>query len=184
MMRALLSAMMLSVAVAAPAFAAGAEGGATREFHLPPFETFAEVTARPLFTPDRRPREAAPVEAGPAVPLALRGILISSDARYALVEQGTPPAQKRFAEGQSVDAGTIKKIARDHVVLTTPGGTDVIVKLFGQQGAKGNPPPQQAAEMPPVTPLPPPTTAAAKAPAAPPAPAQGQVSRTPLGGQP
>ncbi len=149
------------------------------EFHLAPLSTFAEVTARPMFSPDRRPREAAPVEAGPTVPLALKGIAVSGSTRYALVEEGA--AQKRVAEGQTVQAGTIKRIDRDRVVLTTSAGNDVIVKLFGRQPGKPNDPPsasstgtQPAAAAPPPAGTTPPQFP-------PPDSAQGRVSRQFLG---
>jgi type II secretory pathway component PulC len=98
-------------------------------FQLPPLETYAEVTARPLFSPDRRPRESAPVEIG-ASPIALKGIVVNGSTRYAVVEEGTPPVAKRVTEGQAVDAGTIKHINRDHVVLSMRNGTDALIKLF------------------------------------------------------
>jgi type II secretory pathway component PulC len=99
-------------------------------FRMPPLETFAEVTARPLFSPDRRPRDPAPIEAGPIAPVALKGIVISGKNHYAVVEEGTPAAPKRVTEGQTLDAGTIKRIGRDHIVLSMRGGADTIIKLF------------------------------------------------------
>jgi type II secretory pathway component PulC len=105
-------------------------GRSPATFQLPPLETYAEVTARPLFAPDRRPRESVPVDAGAAAPVALKGIVINGTSRYAVVEEGTPPTPKRVSEGQSVDAGTIKRINRDHIILTIRGGTDTIVRLF------------------------------------------------------
>lgn len=127
------SAFCLLTAVAFASAAMADEATPDRSpmtFQMPPLEAYAEVTARPLFSPDRRPREAAPVEAGPTAPVALKGIVINGKNRYAVVEEGTPATPKRVGEGQTLDVGTVKSISHDHVVLTMRGGADTIIKLF------------------------------------------------------
>jgi len=130
MRRALLSMMAVAVNVAIAAADEMPVNRPSANIQMPSLETYAEVTARPLFAPDRRPRESAPVDAGAVAPVALKGIVINGTSRYAVVEEGNPAAPKRVSEGQSVDAGTIKRINRDHIILTMRGGTDTIVRLF------------------------------------------------------
>jgi hypothetical protein len=108
--------------------AAAASPGDGEAFHLAPLSAYSEVTARPLFSPDRRPHAPqAMVSAGAHI--ALRGIVVDASARYALIEEGAPPA-RRVGEGQALAIGTVERIAPDHIVLRAQDGSRTIVKLF------------------------------------------------------
>ncbi len=104
-------------------------------FRLPPMKEFGEVTERPLFSPDRRVHQAARAAAAPP-PFALRGIVFQPNARYALIEEGSPAVSKRLSEGQSIGGGTVKEILRDRIVLNMNGG-ETVVRLFDPSTTDG-----------------------------------------------
>lgn len=105
-------------------------------FHMAPLATYAEVLRRPLFSPDRRPHEAAQSAAGPQS-FTLRGIIVEGTEQYALVEEGSKT--RRVSEGQALGGGTVTKITHDQVVLNV-NGVDTAVKLF-EPKASGKPTP-------------------------------------------
>jgi hypothetical protein len=85
---------------------------------LPPLESFAEVIARPLFLPSRRP--LPPVSAEPAKPIArftLAGVVLEADRRVALIQSGTSPPPIMVTVGGVIDGWTVLAIESDHVVL-------------------------------------------------------------------
>lgn len=116
------------------------------EFRMPPLESFGEVTARPLFAPDRRPREALPQSTGPAAPVVLAGIVIAAGNRYALLNEGAP-VLRRVAEGERLPAGIVKQILPDRILLATSGG-EAVVTLFDKKPA-ANSTPAEAVQGPP-----------------------------------
>ena len=109
--------------------------GAPASFAMPPLQAYAEVTARPLFSPGRRPPSVSQQVAGPASSLALVGVVISRDGRIALIRQGKAPAAARVQEGQLVDGWTVKSIAADRVVVRS-GATEAELKLHEDAPAK------------------------------------------------
>ena len=86
---------------------------------LPPMETLAEVTERPLFTATRRPPppDAVQENIGNASSFVLLGIVISKGERLAIVRHGRPPTAARLTEGQTIEGWTVQSIAPDRVVL-------------------------------------------------------------------
>jgi hypothetical protein len=87
-------------------------------FSLPPLQNFAAVAERPLFMPDRQPPAQARAQGtGAWSTLSLAGVIVTPDARQALIAHGQPPAIAHLQEGQSVDGWTLRSIAVDRVVV-------------------------------------------------------------------
>ena len=84
-------------------------------FVMPPFATFAEVVARPLFSPTRRPVVGPSTER--LANFSVVGIVTSPQERHALLSHGLPPKVDRVAEGQSLDGWTVKSIGDDSIVM-------------------------------------------------------------------
>jgi len=112
---------------------AAAEPGA---FQMPRLESYGEVLERPLFAPDRRPRQAAKETAAPPLPFVLRGIVVQPLAQYALVEEGSPAVTKRVSKGASLGGGVVTDIQRDRIVLDI-NGSAAVVRLFAPSKANG-----------------------------------------------
>jgi len=91
---------------------------APSRFALPPLETFAEVTERPLFSSSRRPI-AAETSATVVQPLSasLAGIVISPSSSSVIVMHGDPPTLMRLKEGDDIDGWSIRSIEPSRVVL-------------------------------------------------------------------
>jgi general secretion pathway protein N len=97
-------------------------------FTLPPLGDYAEVGARPLFSPTRRP---APPDEAPAAErrmteMVLTGVVMSPRERFAIVQYGTPPVLQRVSEGQEVQGWTVQTIHADHVVLKSGDLTQTV----------------------------------------------------------
>jgi general secretion pathway protein N len=121
---------------------------------LPPIDSFAEVTRRPLFSPTRQPPppEAVKDTQGNANNFALLGIVISNGARVALIEYGRPPALARLQEGQAVEGWTLQSILPDRVVLQHGASEQQEVKLKDRAGQPAQPRQPGAAPPPPPPP--------------------------------
>jgi len=116
---------------------------------LPPIETFAEVTRRPLFSATRQPPpETVKDTQGNSTSFALLGVIISESGKTALIEHGAPPAMIRLKEGQAVEGWTLQSILPDRVVLQR-GATEQELKLKDRAA-----PPAQPPRQPPAVPLP------------------------------
>ncbi|HUN46505.1 MAG TPA: type II secretion system protein N [Stellaceae bacterium] len=97
-------------------------------FAMPPLQSYAEVTERPLFSPSRRPATVTLQMAGPSSSLALVGVVISRDGGIALIRSGKGPALARVREGQQVEGWTVRSIAPDRVVVRN-GTSEAQLKL-------------------------------------------------------
>ncbi len=106
------------LALAAPAAgdAAPQAVAAPRVFKLAPLASFAAVTDRPLFSPDRRPA-AAGETLGAWSALSLAGIIVTPDSRAALIAHGNPPKLEHVQEGQAVDGWVVRSIEPDRIVV-------------------------------------------------------------------
>ena len=105
---------------AAPVTAAPADSGPrAAPFTMPPLETYAEVTARPLFFPTRRPApvQAVSAELVDARALVLVGVILSETGRVALIARTNLPGAHRVAEGEEIEGWTLASIEADRVVL-------------------------------------------------------------------
>jgi len=88
----------------------------------------AAILARPLFRPDRRPLEAAPV-AQAAMPRLTAIVITAAGASAIFVgDDGTAVAVKA---GGQVDGQTVKSIAASGVTLGGPGGVTILRPQFG-----------------------------------------------------
>jgi hypothetical protein len=109
-----------SMAIAAPALAVSTATTAATPptFTLPPLDNFSAVAERPLFSPDRQPSaQPGPAGTGAWSTLTLAGVIVTPDARQALIAHGQPKSIVHLREGQSVDGWTLRSIAADRVVV-------------------------------------------------------------------
>jgi hypothetical protein len=92
---------------------------------IAPLDSYAEMVARPIFSPARRPPRVAMGDA-PVTSvegLVLKGIVVSRDARFAIVLFGSPPKPVRIVEGQELQGWTVHAITADGIVLRNGEGT-------------------------------------------------------------
>lgn len=87
---------------------------------LPPIRpesAFREISARPLFSPTRRPPQAEPTESASTSPLVaeLSAVAANGSDRLAVVAVGQPPRVLRLKEGDTVDGWTAVSIFSDRV---------------------------------------------------------------------
>lgn len=101
-------------------------------FEAPRRREFAEITARPLFSADRRPFEP-PVEAGPeadapvaAVPLELVGVVMTDQQRAALIQPVGSNDSSWVREGEQAEGWHIEKIEQDRVHLRSGESVEVV----------------------------------------------------------
>ena len=112
---------------AAPPAAAAPAAAALATFEPPPAERFAEIAQRPLFVPDRRPQQdadsasSAPPPNAPA--LAVQGVVLSREGRYAVIQHGTPPKLDAIAEGATVEGWRIESIDAKRIALRAGAAT-------------------------------------------------------------
>jgi len=125
---------------------ASGETGATGQYDPPPESMFLVIDSRPLFSPGRRPPEAAPVDTGgDSAPvtslegLVLTGIIGADNERVAIVEPIAAGA--RSDEPMSVRVGdklrgwTVESIGSDRLVVTN-GGARQELELVNDQGRR------------------------------------------------
>lgn len=118
-----------SGAPAAPAASTTASAALDSRLALPPLDSFADIAARPLFSPARRPGvAAAPVVATRVPNLRLDGILAIGARKTAILKDTTANRTVRAAEGDKLDGGwTVDRIERDRVRLVSPDGGEAIL---------------------------------------------------------
>lgn len=106
------------------------------EFTFPPLEEFSEITARPLFSPFRRPpseAESAETATEDAPPptlsdfnLTLTGVVISAEGRMALLQRPASTDLIRALLGQEIDGWRIELIEADRVTLRQGETVEVV----------------------------------------------------------
>ena len=137
-----------------------------------PDQAYAEVTARPLFTPTRRPAPAAPVAANVMVKgqFTLQGVIATGDLRIALLREKSSGRVHRLEKGKDLHGITLAAVDNDKVTLTQ-GGDQETLSLQVQKGPAVAAAPAGAPQSPPPTagPFGP---APGTAPASPPQPGQ------------
>lgn len=89
---------------------------APENFTMPPLGAFAEVLARPLFSPTRRPGEHAGALAASSS-FTLVAIIITPQDRHALLGFGQPVKIARVREGQDISGWTVDEILPDKVIV-------------------------------------------------------------------
>ena len=90
---------------------------AAASFSLPPLQSFAVVSERPLFSPSRQPAPASNSESDAWSSFVLAGIVISPDLREAMVFHNQPPALVNLQEGDAIDGWTVTSIFPDRAVF-------------------------------------------------------------------
>lgn len=112
-------------------------------FVPPPVERFAEIAARPLFVPERRPQDDA--EAAKAVPppnapvLTVQGVVLSAERRYAVIQHGIPPKLDALAEGATVEGWKIESIDTNRIALRAGAATVEVAVGKPNKGAAPRP---------------------------------------------
>ena len=106
-------------------------------FAMPPLSIYAEVVARPLFAPSRRP--PVQVEAARPADFTLVGTVISEHGRDALIAHGTPPNVQHVAEGQAIEGWTVKTVETDRVVLVRDGSMTELTAKANQPAVATSP---------------------------------------------
>lgn len=127
------------------------------EFILPPLEQgFAETTARPVFTPVRRPPPppAPPTPAMQKGQFVLLGALITKDKSIALLRDVATGKATRVELGKEIKGITVTKIYPEKVVLAQYDDTEELtLKIQPQSKPPAAPkaaPPQAASAVQPA----------------------------------
>ena len=123
-----------------------------RSFALPPLEELRATRERPLFSPNRRPDEAAPgpaaevVEESPdSLPFELTGVVMGTDVAIAILRNRDTQETVQLRKGETLDAWSIEEIAARHVVLRQED-RQVRLELFPAKAeGSGTPPPSPLA---------------------------------------
>jgi hypothetical protein len=105
---------------------------------LSPLASYAAVVGRPLFTPSRRAPPGAAISALESFNGRYRliGIVGTAAKRRAFIAEGNRHSE--IVEGDLLDGWTVKQIAQDRVLLTSPAG-EAVMKL-----SRGTPEPAKA----------------------------------------
>lgn len=124
------------------------------EFTLATLEqSFAETTARPVFTPVRRPpppsvQTTSALKKGQFI---LLGALITNDKSIAMLRDVATGKAMRVEQGREISGITVDKIYPEKVVLTQGGETEELV-LKIQPAAKPPTVPKAVPGQPPIQP--------------------------------
>jgi type II secretory pathway component PulC len=145
---------LLALLALLPAAAAAQNAPAdapVRSFALPPLEELRATRERPLFSPNRRPDEAAPgpeaelVEESPdSLPFELTGVVMGTDVAIAILRNRDTQETVQLRRGETLDAWSIEEIAARHVVLRQED-RQVRLELFSVKA--------EGSAMPPPSPL-------------------------------
>ena len=110
-------------------------------YRMPPMRQFDAILQRPLFSQSRRPitvTEAAPAVVSGNLGLALLGITIASDERFALVVPEGGGDTLRLRQGQDYQGWMLSAIEADTIVFTRAGAEERLELSYDVA-----PPPQQ-----------------------------------------
>jgi len=99
----------------------------TQLFQLPPLDQYGEIVLHPLFIAARQPEPPPPDEASPEEPpappgpeqkLTLRGVMITSNAKKALLRSAEPNAKTaRVSPGETIGEWRLEAVFSNRVVL-------------------------------------------------------------------
>ena len=117
-----------------------------RLFQLPPLDQYGEIVLHPLFIAARQPEPPPPDEASPEEPpappgpeqkLRLFGVMITSNARKALLRSEEPNAKTvRVSPGETIGEWRLEAVFSDRVVLRKGQSTQAL-PLIRPQKPKG-----------------------------------------------
>jgi len=129
--------------------AAAQRGAPAAPFTMPPLETFAEVTERPLFFPTRRPApvQAATADRVDAQSLVLVGVIIAESGSAALIARANLPGARRVAVGEEIEGWILAEIGPDRVVLRS-GTAQAELRLKDRKPGQASPRPAAPVALP------------------------------------
>ncbi|NMQ20892.1 hypothetical protein E4P82_17875 [Candidatus Competibacter phosphatis] len=117
-----------------------------RLYQLPPLDQYGEIVLHPLFIAARQPELPPPDEASPEEPpappgpeqkLRLFGVMITSNARKALLRSEEPNAKTaRVSPGETIGEWRLEAVFSDRVVLRKGQSTQAL-PLIRPQKPKG-----------------------------------------------
>jgi hypothetical protein len=84
---------------------------------LPSLQSFASVTDRPLFSPNRQPAKVHSGESNAWSSFVLAGIIITPELCEAMVLHNQPPLLVAVHEGDAIDGWTLESLFPDHAVF-------------------------------------------------------------------
>ena len=95
---------------------------------MPSPETFADINARPMFSPDRKAivEPNASATAGTPPNIALVGVIVDPRDRMALIRTPASPLAGAFRLGADISGWRVTEIAADHIVLSLGTSRDEI----------------------------------------------------------
>lgn len=98
----------------------------TMPIATPPPEAFADINARPMFSPDRKAIVEPGTTAASGSPpnIALVGVIMDPKDRMALIRTGASPLAGAFRLGADISGWRLTEIAVDHIVLVQGGLRD------------------------------------------------------------
>jgi len=98
----------------------------TMPIATPPPEAFADINARPMFSPDRKAIAEPGTSAVSGSPpnIALVGVIMDPKDRMALIRTGASPLAGAFRLGADISGWRLTEITADHVVLAQGGLRD------------------------------------------------------------
>lgn len=117
-----------------------------------PEQAYPETTARPLFSPTRRPAPAVVAVAQPAIQrgqFVLLGVTIAGNTRIAMLRERSSGRIHRVEKGREINGLKVAEIERETVTLAA-GAENETMSLNVQKpaGAPGQPGPMGAAAAP------------------------------------
>jgi hypothetical protein len=140
-----------------------------------PEQAFPEMTARPLFTPTRRPAPADPSTGRASLvrgQFVLQGVIVVGDQRTALLKEKATGKVHRVDRGNEVNGITVERIDATEVTLAASGDRENLALVVQRADGKAPPTPVAADSAGPFGPPPP-----AAAPAVAEAPGQQPTAR-------
>lgn len=133
------------------------------QFKLEPWESFAEVNARPLFNEDRRPTPPMPpdqqgeIKPIPKLDVVLSGVIITSKVRLAMVKEKGKEKSTTVKEGGAMPgefgAWSLTEVKPRSAVFKNSAGEIATVELIAvanSQKPTPPPPPRVATPAPPA----------------------------------
>ena len=117
-------------------------------FSLPPLESFAAVTERPLFSPSRQPAKISTGESDAWSSFVLAGIIITPELREAMVLHNQPPMLVHIQEGEAIDGWTLESLSPDNALFRNDAAEhelklNVITHVTSPIAPASNPPQPQ-----------------------------------------
>jgi hypothetical protein len=108
----------------------------------PPPEAFAEIDARPMFSPARKGIAAAAGEAATQPPdVTLVGIIVDANDRLAMLRTPGSPLASAFRVGATISGWQLSEIAPDRIVLSAGAARDEIRLAANKAPSKPAAPP-------------------------------------------